>query len=184
VPRNNRAIDRDERVDRLVKAAAEEFLGVGYAGTTMTHIARRAGVTGSALYWYFDSKDEALAVVQERVLASTLARVEQHGGTAMERLQLFLEILRAEARPLHRMLHERSPHSGRVSAVLDEIHSVLDQLIRGAVHERNAEFDELDTIVSLAMAVIEGTSAVTAPEHSSQLVSWAIERLVPVMARP
>jgi hypothetical protein len=85
---------------------------------------------------------------------------------------------------LHRMLHERSPHSGRASTALDEIHTILDALIRGAVQERHAEFDELDTIVSLAMAVIEGTSAVTAPEHSSQLVSWAIERLVPVMARP
>jgi AcrR family transcriptional regulator len=179
VPRNHRDIDRDERVDRLVKAASEEFLGVGYAATTMSRIARRAGVTGPALYWYFASKDDALAVVQERILAATLARLDECAGSPMERLRLFLEILREEARPLHRMLHERSQHSEHVAAALAEIHAVLEQLIRAAVRERSADFEELDTIVSLAMAVIEGTSAVMAPEHSSDLVAWAIERLVP-----
>lgn len=151
---------------------------VGYAGTTMAQIARGAGLTSPALYWYFPSKDGALVAVQRRVLASTRARLDAQQLSPMQRLQGYLEIVRAEARPLHRMLHERSQHSPVVADVLEEIHQELEDLIRAAVHERSESFDDIEAIVSLSMAVIEGTSAVSAPEHSSELVRWAIERLV------
>lgn len=151
---------------------------VGYAGTTMAQIARGAGVTSPALYWYFPSKDGALVAVQRRVLESTRARLNAQQLTQMQRLWSYLEIIRAEARPLHRILHERSPHSAEVAEVLEEIHRELEALIRAAVFERSGSFAEVESIVSLSMAVIEGTSAIASPEHSSELVRWAIERLV------
>jgi TetR/AcrR family transcriptional repressor of mexAB-oprM operon len=179
LPKNYRSIDRDERVDRLLDAAAEQFLTVGYAGTTMAQIARGAGLTSPALYWYFPSKDGALVAVQRRVLASTRARIADPLFSPMVRLERYLEIIREEARPLHRMLHERSQHSEDVADVLDEIHHEIEGLIRAAVHARSELFPETETVINLSMAVIEGTSAVSAPTHSSELVRWAIERLVP-----
>jgi AcrR family transcriptional regulator len=184
VPRNHRAIDKDERIERLLNAAAEQFLTVGYPGTTMAQIARGAGVTSAAVYWYFPSKDDALVAVQRRVLGTTRDMLAREDLEPMRRLQRYLEILRAEARPLHRMLHERSPHSDAVAEVLTEIHDELEEMIRAAVAARSASFGDLQQIVDLSMAVIEGTSAVSAEVHSADLVKWAIERLVPGQIPP
>lgn len=178
MPRNHRSIDRGERVDQLLNAAAAQFLTVGYSGTTMVQIARGAGITSAAVYWYFPSKDDALAAVQQRVLTATREQLAQEDLDPMRRLERYLEILRDEARPLHRMLHERSPHSETVAAVLDEIHQEIEEMIRAAVRARSTSFAELQQIIDLSMAAIEGTSAVNADVHSSDLIRWAIERLV------
>lgn len=181
MPKNYRNIDRGERVERLLAIASGQFLSVGYAGTTMSEIARLAGLTSPAVYWYFPSKDDALAAVHRRMLAATRERLSaQQDLTPMARLERYLDIVRAEARPLHRMLHERAPFSTAVADALDEIHRELEDMIRAAVHARSARFADLERIVSLSMAVIEGTSAVNAEVHSSDLVRWAIDNLVPV----
>lgn len=177
--RNNRTVDRDERVESLLDAAEQAFLDSGYTSTTMAQIAREAGVTGPNLYWYFGSKDGALAAVQRRVQERVMERVASTETNAMARLELYLEIMRAEARPLHRMLHERASHSDAVAEVLDDVHSAIEGLIFDAVRERNAMFDETETVLALAMATIEGTNAVMSPEHSSRLLRFAIERTVP-----
>lgn len=180
MPRNNRAIEREERFDQLLDAAEHEFMSVGYAKTTMAQIARLADVTGPNLYWYFSSKDGALAAVHRRVLARTRERLPAPTpGNAMARLEDYLEITRAEARPLHQMLHERAPYSADVADTLTDIHDDLGSLIRGAVFERSPDFPDTEVVVSLAMATIEGTNATRSPDHSSFLVRFAIERLVP-----
>jgi len=180
MPRNHRNIDRGERVERLLTIASEQFLTVGYTGTTMSEIAKLAGLTSPAVYWYFPSKDDALAAVHRRMLLSTRERLRaQPDLSPMTRLERYLEIFRAEARPLHRMLHERAPFSAAVADALEEIHCDLEDMIRAAVRARSAEFADLERMVSLSMAVIEGTSAVNAEVHSSDLVHWAIDSLVP-----
>lgn len=180
MPRNYRNIDRGERVERLLAIASEQFLTVGYAGTTMAQIAKLAGLTSPAVYWYFPSKDDALAAVHRRILLSTRERLgAQPELTPMSRLERYLEIFRAEARPLHRMLHERASFSAAVAGALEEIHRDLEDMIRAAVRARSAEFADLERIVALSMAVIEGTSAVNADVHSSDLLHWAIDSLVP-----
>ena len=180
MPRNHRDIDRGERVERLVAIASEQFLTVGYAGTTMSEIAKLAGLTSPAVYWYIPSKDDALAAVHRRMLLSTRERLRaQPDLTPMTRLERYLEIFRADARPLHRMLHERAPFSAAVTDALEEIHSDLEDMIRAAVQARSAEFADQERIVALSMAVIEGTSAVNAEVHSSELLHWAIDSLVP-----
>ncbi len=181
MPRNYRNIDRDERVGRLLTIAADQFLTVGYKGTTMAQIARLAGLTNAAVYWYFPSKDDALVAVQRRVLVTIRERLNAEPGlTPMLRLVRYLEIARSEARPLHRMLHERAAHSPAVAEVLDEIHQEIAEMIRSAVLARSDRYPHVSQMVELSIAVIEGTSAVTAEAHSSELVRWAIENLVPL----
>lgn len=184
MPRNYRSIDRDERIERLVVAAADQFLTVGYTGTTMAQIARGAGVTSAAVYWYFPSKDDALAAVHRRFVLGTRERLAAEALDPMHRLERYLETFRSEARPLHRMLHERSAQSPAVAGALEEIHLELEEMIRAAVLARNEDFVELGRMVDVCMAVIEGTSAVNAEVHSSDLVHWVVQNLVPVVGAP
>lgn len=56
--------------DRILEVALEVFAERGLHGATMTEIARRAGLTGGALYRYFDNKEDVFrAVVDSRSTA-------------------------------------------------------------------------------------------------------------------
>jgi AcrR family transcriptional regulator len=54
--------------ERLLDAAAAEFVEHGYRATSVQAIARRAGLTRGAVYWNFESKQELfLALLDERL---------------------------------------------------------------------------------------------------------------------
>lgn len=57
-PRHSRAIPDHVRRSLLFAAAEELFLTRGYAGTTMSDIARAAGMSKKTIYQVFDSKSE------------------------------------------------------------------------------------------------------------------------------
>lgn len=60
---------KDSRVvDDVTRAAVELFAQNGYANTTVQQIVQNAGVTKGALYHYFESKDDLLFGIYERLL--------------------------------------------------------------------------------------------------------------------
>lgn len=79
--------DNEEREQRILDAAAELFVHYGYDKTTVSDIAREAGISKGAIYLHFESKDslfEALMVREMRTYAERwLAQLEADpaGGT-------------------------------------------------------------------------------------------------------
>ena len=79
--------DNEERERRILDAAADLFVHYGYDKTTVSDIAREAGISKGAIYLHFDSKDslfEALIVREMRTYAEDwFARLEAdpEGGT-------------------------------------------------------------------------------------------------------
>lgn len=70
--------------DRIVDVALRLFAAEGFAGTSMRRIAGELGVTVSALYAHYRSKDEIVAAVMEeagapRVLREVEAEAAVHG---------------------------------------------------------------------------------------------------------
>jgi AcrR family transcriptional regulator len=54
--------------ERLLQAAADEFVERGYAGASIQAIAKRAGLTRGAVYWNFKNKQELfLTLLDERI---------------------------------------------------------------------------------------------------------------------
>lgn len=53
----------DDTRERILEAARVEFTERTYAGTTIKHIAEKAGVTTAALYYHFASKEAMLDAV-------------------------------------------------------------------------------------------------------------------------
>ncbi|WP_214369358.1 TetR/AcrR family transcriptional regulator [Pseudonocardia sp. H11422] len=67
--------------DVIVKAAAKLFVEQGYAATTMTQIARAAGLQQSSLYYWFSRKEQILqAALSVNRLALTHASVLAAGA--------------------------------------------------------------------------------------------------------
>ena len=57
---------KDNVKERLLQASIRLFVTKGYAGGTTNEIARSAGVSKGALYWYFKSKDDIVGAILDR----------------------------------------------------------------------------------------------------------------------
>jgi AcrR family transcriptional regulator len=87
----NKATMRKDMVrERLLDKAADLFIRRGYANTRLQDIAEELGLTRSALYHYFHSKDEILETLTKEAAAKSVTRLEAIRAnpklTAAERL--------------------------------------------------------------------------------------------------
>ncbi|GAB2749526.1 TetR/AcrR family transcriptional regulator [Salinifilum aidingensis] len=77
-------------LDSLLRTAAVVFHERGYDGTSMEDLAKRLGITKSAIYYHVSGKEELLRLSVDRALDSLLAVTEEAAsqqGAAIDRLQ-------------------------------------------------------------------------------------------------
>jgi AcrR family transcriptional regulator len=67
-------------VDDITRAAVDLFSTQGYANTSVQQIVEAAGVTKGAMYHYFESKDDLLFSVYERMLSLQTSHLEEIVG--------------------------------------------------------------------------------------------------------
>jgi AcrR family transcriptional regulator len=72
-----RPVDREARRTDLVTAAAATFAERGLANTAVSDIVKAAGVAQGTFYLYFDSKDDVVLAVAERIADGMLERIER-----------------------------------------------------------------------------------------------------------
>lgn len=63
--------------ERLMRVSVELFARYGYAQTSVQQIVDAAGVTKGALYHYFDSKDDLLFDIYDRLLSLQKAHLDE-----------------------------------------------------------------------------------------------------------
>jgi AcrR family transcriptional regulator len=76
--------------DAVTRAAVDLFAEQGYANTSVQQIVEAAGVTKGAMYHYFESKDDLLFGIYDRLLTLQKARLDEivaRGGSADEVLR-------------------------------------------------------------------------------------------------
>ncbi len=120
-------VDKDARRAELADAAAAVFAERGVAGTAVSDIVARAGVAQGTFYLYFESKDDVLVAVAERLVGAVIdvAEAALDGGDSAEaQLRAFMGAMAGAAaqednselaellhrpgnRPLHHRLEER-----------------------------------------------------------------------------
>lgn len=84
----------DEKLDSILRSAAAIFAAKGYHQASIRDIARATGVSLSGLYYYFDSKEELLFLIQDHAfgtLAATLERRLEGVEGAEARLKVLME---------------------------------------------------------------------------------------------
>jgi AcrR family transcriptional regulator len=83
----------DQRLGRLVDAAADVFAERGFHSTTMRDLARATGMSLAGMYHYVPGKDELLFRVQERTIREVVEGAEAAVADVadpVERLQRFV----------------------------------------------------------------------------------------------
>jgi len=136
-----RVVDREVRRAELVSAAAAVFAQRGAANTAVSDIVKAAGVAQGTFYLYFDSKDDAILAVVERMtdgmIDATTARLEAPSSAVDKLLALRNVLAEAGAEP-------------EAAALVDLMHRRENRLL----HDRLAE-DLTTKLVPLLEAIVE-----------------------------
>ncbi|HEU5400666.1 MAG TPA: TetR/AcrR family transcriptional regulator [Terriglobales bacterium] len=74
----------DRRLGEILAAAAEVFYEKGYEGASMRDLSRRTGMSLAGLYYYFDSKDKLLYLIQRHTFTEVLDRLHQRLASARD----------------------------------------------------------------------------------------------------
>ena len=86
--------EHDQKLDTLLAQAAQVFADRGYHQTSMRDLAKATGVSLSGLYYYVNSKEELLFLIQERNFRAVLTSLRDAlPGTRnpVDRLSVFVE---------------------------------------------------------------------------------------------
>jgi AcrR family transcriptional regulator len=67
----------DEKLESILRTAAAIFAEKGYHQASIRDIARATGVSLSGLYYYFDSKEELLFLIQDHAFGTLLDNLER-----------------------------------------------------------------------------------------------------------
>ncbi|MGO4383726.1 TetR/AcrR family transcriptional regulator [Specibacter sp. RAF43] len=79
------------REDQILESAAKLFSERSYDGVGVDAIAKVVGITGSAIYRHFSSKDEILAALFDRVMDQMLIRIGTPSDDPREELNHLVE---------------------------------------------------------------------------------------------
>ena len=85
---------RDQKLDILLSSAAREFAQRGYDRTSMRDLARVSGISLAGVYYYVQSKEELLFLIQSRNFEAVIAGMREalRGvSNPVERLQRFVD---------------------------------------------------------------------------------------------
>jgi len=132
--------------DGLLAVAVQLFNEQGYDATSVSDLARRLGLTKSALYHHFSSKEELLAVALEAALGGLEAVLDEPGareGAASDRLRFVLtgatDVLVAQLPAVTLLLRVRG--NSEVEQAALERRRLFDHRVTALVAEAQAEGD-------------------------------------------
>ncbi|MBD3338664.1 MAG: TetR family transcriptional regulator [Candidatus Lokiarchaeota archaeon] len=114
--------DPEERRKEILETAKVLFQSIGYRNTTVEAIVDKAGIAKGTFYYYFKSKNDALAYIAQDIVddmvQEALKRVDVEDINALEKLKLILrgqsdsfdagyDLTEYLHQPENRELHER-----------------------------------------------------------------------------
>ncbi len=133
---------REEKRQRILRAAIDEFARKGYFTARMSDVAKAAGVADGTLYLYFEGKEHLLICIFDDVLSRFIARlreqisqVEDPAEKLAIMVRLHLETLAGD-RALAHVLQIETRHSRRFMSLLTRgrLGEYLD-LVRAIIQE-------------------------------------------------
>ncbi len=132
----------DEKLERILRIAAEVFADKGYHQASIRDISRATGVSLSGLYYYVDSKEELLFRIQEHsfgTLLENLARLLDGVDDPHRRLRLLIEnhlrFFVANMKEMKVLSHEAESLSGEARAKVEEMKREYARVLTGILEQ-------------------------------------------------
>lgn len=81
------------RLSEILEHATEVFYEKGYEGASMRDLSRKSGMSLAGLYYYFESKEKLLYLVQKHTFSTVMERLKQRLAAVtdpQERIRVFI----------------------------------------------------------------------------------------------
>ena len=136
----------DRRLGEILAHATEVFYTKGYEGASMRDLSRASGMSLAGLYYYFESKEKLLYLIQKHTFSTIMAQLQERLGKVSdpeERVRVFirnhLEYFLANLKAMKVLSHEDEALSGPLGAEIAAMKRDYYRIIRGLVEELRRE---------------------------------------------
>ncbi len=132
----------DRRLGEILGYATDVFYTRGYEGASMRDLSRASGMSLAGLYYYFESKEKLLYLIQKHTFATLTARVQERlrkVTDSEERVRVFirnhLEYFLANMKAMKVLSHEDEALGGPLGAEIAAMKREYYAIIRGLVED-------------------------------------------------
>jgi TetR/AcrR family transcriptional regulator, cholesterol catabolism regulator len=150
----------DRRMAEILAHATEVFCKKGYEGASMRDLSRATGMSLAGLYYYFESKERLLFLIQKHTFSTIVSALKSrlHGVTdAEERIRIFilnhLEYFLANQAAMKVLSHEaealKNGFASDVAAIKREYYRICVGLLEELKSERGLQVSTRIAVLSL-----------------------------------
>jgi AcrR family transcriptional regulator len=150
----------DRRLARILVHATHVFCDKGYAAASMRDLSRASGVSLSGLYYYFESKEELLYLIQKHTFTTIVDRLRQRldeVADPADRIRMFilnhLEYFLANQKAMKVLSHEddvlKNGFGAEIAAIKREYFRICVELLDHYKLARGLEFSSRTAVLSL-----------------------------------
>ncbi|HEX9119508.1 MAG TPA: TetR/AcrR family transcriptional regulator [Terriglobales bacterium] len=132
----------DRRLGQILGHATEVFYTKGYDGASMRDLSRSSGMSLAGLYYYFESKEKLLYLIQKHTFSTIMSQLQERlreVNDPEERVRVFirnhLEYFLANLKAMKVLSHEDEALSGPLAAEIAAMKRDYYRIIRGLVED-------------------------------------------------
>jgi AcrR family transcriptional regulator len=150
----------DRRLNVILDHATEVFCAKGYEGASMRDLSRATGMSLAGLYYYFESKERLLYLIQKHTFTTILERLTtrlEGVSDAEQRIRFFilnhLEYFLANQPGMKVLSHEdealKNGFSSEIAGIKREYYRICLGLMEDLRRERHLNFKPRTAVMSL-----------------------------------
>jgi AcrR family transcriptional regulator len=147
-------------LNEILAHATEVFCKKGYEGASMRDLSRASGMSLAGLYYYFESKERLLFLIQKHTFSTIVARLKtrlEGVDDSEKRVRIFilnhLEYFLANQQAMKVLSHEadalKNGFASEVAAIKREYYRICVGLLDELKKERRLEFSTRIAVLSL-----------------------------------
>jgi len=150
----------DRRLAEILTHATQVFCKKGYEGASMRDLSRESGMSLAGLYYYFESKERLLYLIQKHTFTTIVERLKTRlagVSDAEDRIRIFilnhLEYFLANQAAMKVLSHEaevlKNDFASEVAAIKREYYRICVGLLDDLKRERDLRFSTRIAVLSL-----------------------------------
>ena len=150
----------DKRLAEILTHATDVFCDKGYEGASMRDLSRASGMSLAGLYYYFESKERLLFLIQKHTFSTIVQRLKarlEGVGDPEQQIRIFilnhLEYFLANPASMKVLSHEadalKNGFASEVAAIKREYYRICVGLLDELKNDRGLQFSTRIAVLSL-----------------------------------